>query len=117
MKRFYSWYHRLCFEIIVSERLWKVNSISIQCDGSIGSCAIEQEGVYVTYTNQKLFKPCLKFFKMCAPKDSQDTSGFKDYDKNTCKEHNTESALHKMEYLSGFGMWGLRLHVHTSAHA
>ena len=34
---------------------------------------------------------------MCAPKDSQDTSGFKDYDKNTCKEHNKESALHKME--------------------
>ena len=41
---------------------------------------------------------------MCAPKDSQDTSGLKDYDKNTCKEHDTESALHKMELVSGFGM-------------
>ena len=41
-----------------------------------------------------------KFFNVIAPKGSQDSAGLKEAIKDSVKEHNLESALDKMTFLS-----------------
>ena len=83
----------------ISERLEKVNFISTLCDGSTKRSVIEQEVVYVTFTNAETFQRCLQFSECIAPKQSQDASDSKDFIKNAFKGHNLETVLHRVVFL------------------
>ena len=57
------------------EDLQKGNFFALLCDGSTDHSITEQEVVYVAYCNPKTFEPCLKYFHLASPKDSQDALG------------------------------------------
>ena len=64
------------FEEKVKEKLHLVNFIIILCDGSTDNSIIEQEVLYVIFTDPETFKPTMRFFEV-APADSQDVPGLK----------------------------------------
>ena len=65
------------FEENVKKKLHLVNFIAILCDGSTDNSVIEQEVLYVIFTDPETFKPTMKFFEVVAPADSQDAPGLK----------------------------------------
>ena len=65
------------FEENVKKKLHLVNFIAILCDGSTDNSVIEQEVLYVIFTDPETFKPTMKFFEVLAPADSQDAPGLK----------------------------------------
>ena len=65
------------FEENVKKKLHLVNFIAILCDGSTDNSVIEQEVLYVIFTDPETFKPTMRFFKVFAPADSQDAPGLK----------------------------------------
>ena len=65
------------FEENVKKKLHLVNFIAILCDGSTDNSIIEQEVLYVIFTDPETFKPTMKFFEVVAPADSQDAPGLK----------------------------------------
>ena len=65
------------FEENVKKKLHLVNFIAILCDGSTDNSVIEQEVLYVIFTDPETFKPTMKFFEVVPPADSQDVPGLK----------------------------------------
>ena len=65
------------FEEKVNKKLHLVNFIIILCDGSTDNSIIEQEVLYVIFTDPETFKPTMKFFEVVPPADSQDVPGLK----------------------------------------
>ena len=57
------------FEENVKKKLHLVNFIAILCGGSTDNSVIEQEVLYVIFTDPETFKPTMKFFKVVAPAD------------------------------------------------
>ena len=53
----------------MNKKLHLVNFITILCDGSSDNNIIEQEVLYVIFTNPETFKPSMKFFAVAAPAD------------------------------------------------
>ena len=58
------------FEDNVNKKLHLVNFITILRDGSSDNSIIEQEVLYVIFTNPETFKPSMKFFQVAAPADT-----------------------------------------------
>ena len=69
-----------------------MNFIAILCDGSTDNSVIEQEVLYVIFTDPETFKPTMKFFEVVATADSQDAPGSKNAIFATFHEHSLESA-------------------------
>ena len=65
------------FEKNVKKKFHLVNFIAILCDGSTNNSIIEQEVLYVIFTDPETFNPTMKFFKVVTPADSQDAPGLK----------------------------------------
>ena len=80
------------FEENVKKKLHLVNFIAILCDGSTDNSVIEQEVLYVIFTDPETFKPTMKFFEVVATADSQDAPGLKNAIFATFHEHSLESA-------------------------
>ena len=59
------------------KKLHLVHFITIFCDGSTDNSVIEQEVLYVIFTDPEIFKPTMKFFKVFARADSHDAPGLK----------------------------------------
>ena len=51
--------------------------IAILCDGSTDSSIIEQEVLYVIFTDPETSKLTMNFFEVVAPADRQDAPGLK----------------------------------------
>ena len=83
------------FEENIKKKIHLVNFIAILCDGSTDSSVIEQEVLYVIFTNRGKFKQTLKFFEVIAPADSQDAPGLKNAIFATFHKHSLESVLNK----------------------
>ena len=81
----------------------KINFITILCDGSTGNSVIEQEVLYVIFTDPETFKPTMKFFKVVTPADSQDAPGLKNAIFATFHKNSLESVLSKTVFLSSDG--------------
>ena len=64
---------------------------------------IEQEVLYVIFTDPETFKPTMKFFEVVAPADSQDAPGLKNAIFATFHKHSLESVLSKIVFLSSDG--------------
>ena len=58
------------FEENVKKKLHLVNFIAILCDGSTDNSVIEQEVLYVIFTDPETFKPTMKFFEVVATADA-----------------------------------------------
>ena len=82
------------------EKLICVNFIAILCDGSTDRSVIEQEVVYVIFTDPDTFKPALCFFEVLGLDSSQDARGICDAIKATFKNHNLEYVLDKLVFFS-----------------
>ena len=80
-----------------------VNFIAILCDGSTDNSVIEQEVLYVIFTDPEISKPTMKFFVVVAPADSQDAPGLKNAIFATFHKHSLESVLSKIVFLSSDG--------------
>ena len=80
-----------------------MNFIAILCDGSTDNSVIEQEVLYVIFTDPETFKPTMKFFEVVAPADSQDAPGLKNAIFATFHKHSLESVLSKIVFLSSDG--------------
>ena len=91
------------FEENVKKKLHLVNFIAILCDGSTDNSVIEQEVLYVIFTDPETFKPTMKFFEFVAPTDSQDPPGLKNTIFATFHKHSLESVLSKIVFLSSDG--------------
>ena len=91
------------FEENVKKKLHLVNFIAILCDGSTDNSVIEQEVLYVIFTDPETFKPTMKFFEVIAPADSQDAPGLKNAIFATFHKHSLESVLSKIVFLSSDG--------------
>ena len=91
------------FEENVKKKLHLVNFIAILCDGSTDNSVIEQEVLYVIFTDPETFKPTMKFFEFVAPTDSQDPPGLKNAIFATFHKHSLESVLSKIVFLSSDG--------------
>ena len=91
------------FEEKVKKKLHLVNFITILCDRSTDNSVIEQEVLYVIFTDPEPFKPTMKFFKVVAPADSQDAPGLKNAIFATFHKHYLESVLSKIVFLSSDG--------------
>ena len=83
------------FEENVKKKLHLINFIAILCDGLTDDSVIEQEVLYVTFTDPETFKPTMKFFQVLAPIDSQDVPGLKNAIFATFHKHSLESVLNK----------------------
>ena len=55
------------FEEDTRNKLESVNFLAVLCDGSTDNSIIEQEVVYVIYTDPETHLPVLKFFRVVAP--------------------------------------------------
>ena len=91
------------FEENVKKKLHLVNFIAILCDGSTDNSIIEQEVLYVIFTDPETFKPTMKFFEVVAPADSQDAPGLKNPIFATFHKHSLQSVLSKIVFLSSDG--------------
>ena len=102
-KNFISGIFEYLFEENVKKKLHLVNFIAILCDGSTDNSVIEQEVLYVIFTDPETFKPTMKFFEVVAPADSQDAPGLKNAIFATFHKHSLESVLSKIVFLSSDG--------------
>ena len=91
------------FEEDTRNKLESVNFLAVLCDGSTDTSIIEQEVVYVIYTDPETHLPVLKFFRVVAPSVSQDAPGLKQAIIAAFKENSLESALEKIVFLSSDG--------------
>ena len=91
------------FEENVKKRLHLVNFIAILRNGSTENSIIEQEVLYVIFTDPETFKPTMKFSEVLAPADSEDAPGFKNAILATFHKHSLESILSKIVLLSSGG--------------
>ena len=79
------------FEGKVKKKLHLVNFIAILCDGSTDNSVIEQEVLYVIFTDPETFKPTMKFFEVVATADCQNAPGLKNAIFATFHKHSLES--------------------------
>ena len=91
------------FPNICLKRTKRKKFITILCDGSTDNSIIEQNVLYVIFTDPETFKPTMKFFKVVAPADSQDAPGLKNAIFATFHKHSLESVLRKIVFLSSDG--------------
>ena len=91
------------FEENVKKNIHLVNFIAILCDGSTDISVIEQEVLYVIFTDRETFKPTMKFFEAVAPADSQNAPGLKNAIFATFHKNSLESVLSKTVFLSSDG--------------
>ena len=91
------------FDENVKKKFYLVNFITILCDGSTDNSIIEQEVLYVIFTDPETFKPTMKFFEVVAPADSQDAPGLKNPIFATFHKHSLQSVLSKIVFLSSDG--------------
>ena len=84
------------FEENVTKKLHLVNFIVPLCDESTDNSVIEQEALYLIFTDLETFKPTIKFFEVIAPADSQDAPGLKNAIFATFHKHSLESVLSKI---------------------
>ena len=82
-------------ECLLEEKVMKklnlINFITIVCGGSTGNSIIEQEALYVIFTDPETFKPTRKFFEVVATADSQNAPGLKNAIFATFHKHSLES--------------------------
>ena len=88
------------FEENIKKKLHLVNFIAILCDGSTDNSAIEQEVLYVIFTDPETFKSTMKFLEVVAPADSQDALDLKKAIFATFHKHSLEYFLSKIVFLS-----------------
>ena len=91
------------FEENVKKKLHLVNFIAILCDGLTDNNVIEQEVLYVIFTDPETFKPSMTFFEVVTPADSQDAPRLKNAIFATFHKHSLESVLSKIVFLSSDG--------------
>ena len=87
----------------ILQKLKSVNFIAILCDGSTDKGIVEQEVLYVIFTDPETFKPTLTFFEVIAPQDSQDAAGLKQSIIDAFSKHSLEHLLEKIVFLSSDG--------------
>ena len=73
------------------------------CDGSTDHSIIGQEVVYVAYADPDSFQPCLKFFHLASPKNSQDAHGLKEFILSAFEDHGMRDLIPKMVFLASDG--------------
>ena len=88
----------------VKKKLHLVNFIAILCDGSTDNSVIEEEILYVIFTDPQTFKPTMKIFEVVAPADSHDAPGLKNAIFATFHKHSLGSVLSKIVFLSSDGV-------------
>ena len=91
------------FDKLVREKLSRVNFFAILCDGSTDHSITEQEVVYVAYDDPDSFQPCLKFFHLVSPKDSQDARSLKECILSTFEDHGMKDLIPNMVFLASDG--------------
>ena len=91
------------FDKFVREKFSRVNFFAILCDRSTDHSITEQEVVYVAYADPDSFQPCLKFFHLASPKDSQDAHGLKECILSAFKDHGMKDLIPKMVFLASDG--------------
>ena len=83
------------FDKLVREKLSRVIFFAILCDGSTDHNITEQELVYVPFADPDSFQPCLKFFHLASPKNSQDARSLKEFILCAFEDHGMKNLIPK----------------------
>ena len=91
------------FRIDISEKVERVNFITVLCDGSTDTSITEQEVIYVIFADPDSFRPILAFFEVAALTESQDAVGLKQAIQLSFKSNKLSHVLDKIVFLSSDG--------------
>ena len=85
---------------LVREKVSRENFFAILSARSTDHSITEQVVVYVAYVYPGSFQPCLKFFHLVSPKDSQDARRLKECILSAFENHDMNDLIPKMAFMA-----------------